>query len=89
MTVWCEDCKFWDNSTQRSGDQPDTTGLCRRLPPRASKYDGQGFWPFTSDTDWCGKFKDRPPPPAPRDCTKNPACMKPDGHDGECDEVPF
>ena len=56
----CEDCRFWDNSTQSGSAQPDTTGLCRRKAPRVNKFTGMAFWPFTEDTDWCGEFQPEP-----------------------------
>lgn len=52
----CEDCKWWDNSTQLTNSQPDTTGLCRVGPPVADERNHQAVWPFTEDTDWCGSF---------------------------------
>lgn len=53
MTEKCETCPFWDNSTQKQGAEPDTTGLCRINPPVADERDGAARWPFTEDTDWC------------------------------------
>ena len=53
----CEDCKFWDNSTQHGQAEPDTTGICRVLPPTADERDCTARWPFTADTDWCGSFQ--------------------------------
>lgn len=85
----CEDCKFWDNSTQQRDAQPDTTGLCRINPPIVSKHTGEGIWPFTSDTDWCAKFEERPPT-LPQ-CSADSLCSLPDGHAGahNDDNVPF
>lgn len=65
MSPRCEDCKFWDSSTQLGSAQPDTTGMCRRNAPIVDKRHGSGLWPFTSDTDWCGKFEERPQGPIP------------------------
>lgn len=52
----CEDCRWWDNSTKHGTDDQDITGLCRVLPPRLDKRSGLACWPFTEDTDWCGRF---------------------------------
>ena len=52
----CEHCRWWDSSVQRNGAQPDTTGLCRFLPPRINEVTGRAMWPFTEDVDWCGEF---------------------------------
>lgn len=56
MTNRCEDCRYWDNSTQSRDAQPDTTGLCRRQPPTPAPFTGLAVWPFTEDTDWCANF---------------------------------
>lgn len=53
----CENCCFWDNSTQPNDKQPDTHGVCRKLPPIADDRTGHARWPFTEDTDWCGGFE--------------------------------
>lgn len=55
----CERCRFWDSSTQHRDAQPDTTGLCRRRPPRTSRVTGMAVWPFARDTDWCFEFQAR------------------------------
>lgn len=55
----CEDCFYWDNSVQLDKAQPDTTGLCRREPPRVDRRTGKAMWPFTEDTDWCGRYYGR------------------------------
>jgi hypothetical protein len=55
----CEDCRYWDNSTQMAGAAPDTTGLCRIHPPVADDRNGAARWPFTEDTDWCASFAPR------------------------------
>lgn len=65
MSPRCEDCRFWDNSTQSGTAEPDTTGLCRRNAPVVDILrPSDGLWPFTSDTDWCGAFvaADQPNP---------------------------
>lgn len=62
MDARCEDCRFWDASTQDGNAQPDTTGLCRINPPALAPLTAKGWWPFTSDTDWCGYFRARPEP---------------------------
>lgn len=56
----CEDCIYWDSSSQLRDAQPDTTGMCRIHAPRIDKRTGAGVWPFTHDTDWCGSFTDPP-----------------------------
>lgn len=55
----CENCKFWDNSVQRAGAEPDTTGMCRINPPVADERDGSARWPFPEDLDWCGEWTAR------------------------------
>ena len=55
----CEDCHYWDNSSQLVVSQPDTTGACRVKPPRVDKRSGKAIWPFTEDTDWCGAAVER------------------------------
>ena len=59
--VRCEDCRYWDNSTQHGDAQPDTTGLCRQSSPTAHILTGLAVWPFTEDTDGCG-YGVAPPP---------------------------
>ncbi len=50
--VRCENCRWWDNSTQHR-DHPDESGLCRINPPKVGRG-GIARWPFTMDTDKCG-----------------------------------
>ena len=52
----CEDCRWWDNSTQLADATPDSTGACRRRPPVADERNGRACWPFTEDNDWCAEF---------------------------------
>lgn len=52
----CEDCQYWDTSTQPAHRQPDTYGACRAAPPYPDDRSGIAMWPFTEDTDWCGCF---------------------------------
>lgn len=52
----CENCKWWDNSTELVSAQPGTTGACRVRPPVADDRNGQARWPYTEDVDWCGSF---------------------------------
>jgi hypothetical protein len=62
----CDTCRFWSNQDD------DGTGLCRRNPPKAASTPEQqsiveewtedgwammGFWPWTSDSDWCGEWQ--------------------------------
>ena len=54
----CENCKFWDNSTQLASADTDTTGACRVNPPVADDRTGQARWPYTEDTDWCGRWEE-------------------------------
>ena len=56
MTGRCEDCKHWHNNVQQGDVCPDTTGQCRALPPLPDDRNGAARWPFTEDTDSCGKF---------------------------------
>lgn len=58
----CENCRWWDCSTQRGDAATDTTGLCRVAPPVADERNGAARWPFTEDTDWCGSFSQEAPP---------------------------
>lgn len=58
----CEDCRFYDNSTQHSTMQQDANGLCRVNPPVADDRDHKARWPFVEDTDWCGSFVERQTP---------------------------
>jgi hypothetical protein len=51
--VYCESCKFWDNSAS-SPDSDEDTGQCRRLPPGFDSRTGLAVWPFVEDRDWCG-----------------------------------
>ena len=53
----CDLCRYWDSSVQMDGVQSDTTGLCRRQPPKVNKMTGGAMWPFTDDSDWCGSYK--------------------------------
>ena len=64
---FCETCRFWDPSTQLKDADPDTTGICRINPPVADgvRYYGRPLWPFTEDTDWCGRHEPLDPAPAP------------------------
>lgn len=64
----CELCRFWDSSEQLDRALPDTTGLCRRLPPKLNKITGRAMWPFSEEGDWCGSYdidpsKDKSPLP--------------------------
>lgn len=52
----CENCRWWDTSLA----DPDTHGLCRINPPVADERNGHAVWPFTEDTDWCGRFEIHP-----------------------------
>lgn len=53
----CENCKWWDTSSQAASAQEDTTGLCRRKSPREfDQRTGMAIWPYTEDTDWCGEY---------------------------------
>jgi hypothetical protein len=61
MNVRCEDCRWWDNSTQRLDAAPDTTGLCRATTPVADERDGRARWAFTEDTDWCICWEEKRP----------------------------
>lgn len=94
----CEDCRYFDTSTQQAISPPDTTGLCRVNPPIADERDGTARWPFVGDTDWCGKYKVREVPAetarlatdevsrciARGDCTAPDKCRR----DGDC-TIPF
>ena len=53
----CEDCRWWDSSTQLATEPPDITGACRRRPPVADDRSGRARWPYTEDTDWCAEFQ--------------------------------
>lgn len=55
----CEDCRFWDASSQAAAAEPDTTGACRRAPPHVDDRTGLAMWPYTEDTDWCGEFREK------------------------------
>jgi hypothetical protein len=55
----CETCKYWDNSAQLAGVEPDTTGACRRRAPLPDERDGSARWAFTEDMDWCGEHQSR------------------------------
>jgi hypothetical protein len=63
VSATCEDCRFWDTSTQHGNAESDTTGLCRKRAPRINKITGMAWWPFTEDTDWCGEYA----PPLPKE----------------------
>lgn len=52
----CEDCEFWDNSTQLANAESDTTGQCRFNPPDSVDLTGAAIFPFTEFGDWCGSF---------------------------------
>lgn len=56
MAWRCEDCRWWDSSTQPGDKAPDTHGVCRAMAPVADDRTGHARWPFTEDTDWCGMF---------------------------------
>ena len=60
----CENCRWWDNSTQLGTAQADTTGLCRASAPIVNWQTGAATWPFTEDTDWCAMLSPIPAPPA-------------------------
>jgi hypothetical protein len=61
MSPSCEDCRFWDISTQIADEEADSTGLCRVLPPTADKrHNKTAVWPFTDFSDWCGAFAAKP-----------------------------
>ena len=42
----CTSCRYWAQSEEGRG-------LCRYDPP-VIRDDGQGAWPLTLSTDWCG-----------------------------------
>jgi hypothetical protein len=52
----CENCLWWDSSTQPHWADRDTHGVCRVNPPVADDRNGGARWPFTEDCDWCGGF---------------------------------
>jgi len=58
----CETCAAWDNFN-------DESGWCRRhvpvfIPNLDSNYDNRGgWWPITSDTDWCCEWLPKTPEP--------------------------
>jgi len=58
MEKKCSKCKYWE----REGDPEE--GMCKYNPPvpymgdkghALSLFDG--VWPFTTEYDWCWKFK--------------------------------
>lgn len=53
----CENCRYWDPSSQLTDAQPDTTGRCCYRPPYVDVARGLSLWPYTEDTDWCGSHK--------------------------------
>lgn len=58
----CEDCRWWDTSTQCGSAEPDTTGQCRRRAPSSvDDRTGLAFFPFTEDMDWCGDWQEQEP----------------------------
>lgn len=56
----CEECFYWDSSTQLRDADPDTTGQCRKRAPSMDTTYGSpqvAMWPITEDADWCGEFR--------------------------------
>ena len=71
MENWCENCRFWNDTSDDENDR----GQCRRRPPivndvvlrelsepEGSAYDEIKFpiawhWPITCSDDWCGEFQ--------------------------------
>jgi len=51
----CESCRFWDD--YGNGE----TGECRRRAPRRGQH-GDGCWPLTRPSDWCGQWEAKQPP---------------------------
>ena len=52
--VICGNCIFWvrDYTSQ-------TQGFCRRYPPIHKVDTSSDVFPYTSNTQWCGEFKER------------------------------
>lgn len=53
--IMCEDCRYWDTSSQLALEDPDSTGRCIRHAPFVDMRTGQGVWPHTEDSDRCGE----------------------------------
>jgi hypothetical protein len=54
MTLRCEHCRWWDNSSSLRDN--DDTGQCRIKPPAVNKRTGEAVWPYSESGDWCGKL---------------------------------
>lgn len=86
-TPLCENCRFWDTSTQLDAAQPDTTGACRHHAPKVDRRTGIALWPFTEISDWCGEHEFEAETEAERDdgCPKSdPDCL---GDNGDCHDA--
>ncbi len=47
----CERCLWWARYSSLSGH-------CKRMPP-VREETGEGFWPMTGRSDWCGEFSEK------------------------------
>ena len=61
--IRCRTCKFWDPLLPVQRDD-QLTGLCRENSPRVAggasgRVEGEGMWPITDMTDWCGRHEGR------------------------------
>jgi hypothetical protein len=60
----CEKCKYW---IETGGTDEGLVGECRINAPSPELIDASAtatiryaVWPVTADSDWCGRFEDRP-----------------------------
>lgn len=53
MKEQCESCKFWKLTYGMDVDK----GLCRTISPSRDS-NGDGVWPLTLPTDWCGSYEE-------------------------------
>ncbi|QCI66219.1 hypothetical protein [Phreatobacter stygius] len=58
MAEFCSNCRLFHESRSANA------GLCRAHPPRA-QADGSAIWPSVNRNDWCGEYRQIPPPENP------------------------
>lgn len=58
MSKTCDKCRFWDDTSWKTGECHKTAPIHVSLP-MPGKSACKAIWPETSYDDWCGDFEKR------------------------------